>query len=471
MKDRKLIIKLLKLLSLIILYYISGKTSMFIYLLTMVLYNIYTSSFKHIKINEKFKKTDTIYTKIKLIKYTSLCVVIISLIFTLLSLLISESISIFLNVNKTVLPFLIMSISVITEPFTNLITEYFESIHKSKISSRLYYTYYIIEFILFIIIAIITLRIFKLPIHIVSALLYIPKIISLISVIAIIYLIFKNKKTDKIDDEQIEYQKEVKNILKNNIQYSFINVCKYGYYYISIIVLYLVLSTRYSYQINTIEEIVTLIYLYGINVINILSDIILNYIDYKHKNNNIISKLLEIFRYMLTITIIIVITSPLICKIIFNNNNYSIYFAMLGILSIFLSLFTQTFKNIRSKKIIYISLLIGIFSKIILLVPLINTFYRMGYNLIYGDILSTIISMSISIIINYIYLQNKNKKERFLEKILTTIYENMILCIILIVLQFIIPIKTNNYILAILIFILYMIVSIIFLKYKKKKRG
>ena len=71
----------------------------------------------------------------------------------------------------------------------------------------------------------------------------IPKIISLISIIAIIYLITKNKTLSKTKNNELEYKKEIKNILKNNVQYSFINICKYGYYYISIIVLYLVLTT------------------------------------------------------------------------------------------------------------------------------------------------------------------------------------------------------------------------------------
>lgn len=471
MKDRNLLIKLLQTLSLIILYYVSGTTSMFIYMITLILYNIYISSFEHIKIKEYLKKLDNTYSKIKLIKNTSLCILVISLIFILLSLLISESISIFLNVNKTMLPFLIMSISVITEPLLNLIIEYLEASNKPKISSRLYYTYHILEFIFFIIILVSTLKIFKLPIHITTALLYVPKIISLICIIGIIYLVSPNKKIDKQENSKIEYKKEIKSILKTNIQYSLINICKYGYYYISILILYLILSTRYSYQIDIIEKNLTFIYLYGINITHLLIDSVSNYIGYKHKNSNIILKLLEMFSYMFTLTIIIVITSPLICKIIFNNSSYSIYFVMLGILSTFILLFKETFKQIKNQKIIYTSLLVGILSKLILLVPLINTFYRLGYNLIYGDIISTIICMLISIIINYIYLQNKHKKEKILEKILTTIYDNMILCIILIILQFIIPIKTKNYILTILTFILYIAISIVFIKFKKKKRG
>jgi len=153
------------------------------------------------------------------------------------------------------------------------------------------------------------------------------------------------------------------------------------------------------------------------------------------------------------------------------NNSYSIYLMMLSLLLIFISLFDTTFDNIKNKRIIYISLIVGIISKIILIIPLINSFYRMGYNLIYGDITSTIISMSLSIIINYIYLKRKNKNEKMLEIILTTLYESITLCIILVILQFIIPTKTDNYIKAILTLGLYIFISIAFLNLRKKKRG
>lgn len=442
---------------------------MFIYLLTIILYNIYVSSFNHIKIKDKLNKIDNNYQKLKIIKYTSLCIGGITLIYVLLSLLISESVNIFLNINKTLLTFIMMSISVVSVPILNLIIEYLEASNKPKVANRLYYTYYVLELTIFLIISFLSINVFKLPVYIMPALLYFPKIISLILIIVIFYLIIKNQNIEKNDNNEIKYTKELKNILKRDTHYSMIEICKYGSYYISTIVLYLVLSTRYSYDINTIEKDLVFIYLYGITIMEFIVRITLKYVEKKAKN--VIIELLEIFRYLSIIAIILAITSPLICKIIFNQSNNSIYLAMLGFLAIFIGLFIKTFSHIKNKKIIYISLLVGILSKIILIVPLINSFYRMGYNLIYGDIISTIISLFLSIIINYIYLKNKFKKEKILDKILTTLYENMILCILLIILQFIIPIKTNNYIITVLIFVVYLAVSVLFFRVKKKERG
>ena len=138
-------------------------------------------------------------------------------------------------------------------------------------------------------------------------------------------------------------------------------------------------------------------------------------------------------------------------------------------MSIFVILYNTTASNIKTKKIINISLFIGLICKIITTIPLINAFYRMGYNLIYGDISSTILSMLITIIINYMASNNKSLiKDKYLDKILNTLYENIILAIILIVLEFIIPIDTTSYIKSLLLIIPYILVSISFFRVKDK---
>ena len=147
---------------------------------------------------------------------------------------------------------------------------------------------------------------------------------------------------------------------------------------------------------------------------------------------------------------------------------------MLSFLSIFIALYNTTYDYIKSKKIIYISLIVSIISKIILTIPFIDSFYRMGYNLIYGDIISTIISMSLGIIINYVYIKLNNKSTKTLENILTILYESILLCILLVIMQFIIPIKTDSYFKSILLLFVYIFISIVFIKMiktKRRKRG
>ena len=100
----------------------------------------------------------------------------------------------------------------------------------------------------------------------------------------------------------------------------------------------------------------------------------------------------------------------------------------------------------------------------------------MGYNLVYGDVLSTSIAMFISVIINYIYLRQLNKeKDKYFTKILDILYDNIILAIILIVFEFIIPLNTKNYFVSLGLIIVYIMISIAYIvvknKIKNKERG
>ena len=474
MKDKKIPIKLLGIITIIILYYISGNKSLFLYASTLSLYNIFISCFNHITLKETYKKVEYNYSRTKILKYTIINIIIISLLFTLLSIFISDAINIFLKIENTFIPYLIMSLSIITEPIIKVLSEYLESYKFNKLSNNLLNLYYILEMIILIIISIISLRLIKMPIHIAVALLYLPKIISFIAVSTLIVTKIKKLNLNLIKEKkeiQISYKKEIKEILVKNNHVSIISLIKNSYYYISLIILYAVLSTRYSYRINIIEKDLTFIYLYGMYILNFIVDIVSTITKNTNKKESIINYIYISFKNIITVAIIFGITSPLISKIIFNDINNYIYLVMIILLSIFIVLYNITFENVKSKKIIYISLISGIICKLVFIIPLINSFYRMGYNLIYGDIISTIIGMSISIIINYICIKIKNKKERTLEKILVTLYESIILCIVLVLLQFIVPVKTDNYIKALFTLVLYISISIMFISFKKKKRG
>ena len=474
MKGKSVMIRLIQILTLIILYYISGNSSLFLYASTLSLYNIYVSCFKHITLKETFKNINQNYGKFKILKYVTINMIIIYILFILLSTFISDAMNVFLNINNTFMPYLMMSISVITEPLVRIILEYLESYKMPKLSSNLLKLYYIIENLLLILIGIITINIIKLPVYISISLLYLSKIISLIIIIAIIYLVLKRQKiifSSIKDERKISYRKEIKEILKNNSNKSIAIVVKNSYYYISIIILYAVLTKRYSYNISYIESIVTFVYLYGIYIINFIKDFILIITKNNFKDYNVANYIYKVFQNSLTVAIILGITSPLICKILFNTSENSIYFMMLSILLIFISLFDVTYEQLKNKKIICVTLIIGIIVKLILIVPLINSFHRMGYNLVYGDKISTIIGLLFGIIINYICIKINNKTEKTLDNILVTLYESILLCIILVVLQFIVPMKTDNYLITLFILGIYIFISILFIKLKGKERG
>lgn len=464
MKDKNIRIELIKLITLIIFYHITKKENIFLYVLTLSLYNIFSSCFTHITIKSYLKKDKNKSSLKKIFKYTAINISIISLFFILLSIFISDTIEVFFNINNLLLPYLLMSITIIIEPILKLLLEYLEALNKIKNTQKLLKMYTILESIILLIIAIMFFKFLKIPTYIAISLLYLSKIISFLIVF---YLIIKiTKKEKRSEKTEKNYKKELKEIFTNNNHKSIISLIKNSYYYISIIILYIVLKTKYNYDIKIIENDITFIYLYGISIINFIIDII---ITVNSKKNNIMEKIYSSFEVILQIAIIIGITSPLICEIIFFTSENSIYLLMLGIMSIFLLLYNITFEYLKNIKLVYTSLISGIIFKLIIMIPLINSFYRMGYNLIYGDILSTIIAMSISIMINYIYIKLTTAKEKTIEKILLIIYDNMLLCIILIIVQFIVPIKTYDYFRTLLTLILYIIISIAYIKRKERK--
>ena len=362
---------------------------------------------------------------------------------------------------------------IFTRPFIKLLSEYLISITGNSKYDNLNFIYKIFNNILLVVIALFLFKVFKLKTVIAIGLLYLPKILSVLIILGILYLLKKDIKIKNNNIiEKIDLKKEIKNVFSSNIDKSIIEIVKQTYFYISIVILYLVLSTRYNYAINDIENNITFIYLYSITIINYLI-YLANMINSSITSSiSMTNRMYNNFKIMLSIAIVFGIISPLTCKVIFNNPKYSIYLMMTNYLAIFILLYDITYKSIKNKAVIYISLIVGLLTKIILIIPLINAFYRMGYNLIYGDIISSIIGYFISITINYIYIKNHEiVKKNYFDKLLDILFENILLAIILILLEFIIPITTENYFKSLGLIIIYVTISIVFIKIKNKKRG
>ena len=191
---KKFILNTLNLIWLIVLYHIVGNKSIFLYALSLSLYNIFESSFNHISIKESFKKIITTKSKEKILKYLLLIIGVISFLFLLLSILISDITSIFLKINNILPIFILMGITIINKPLIRLLTEYLENIKSNHKYLKLITIYEIIEKTLLLIFALLSFRIFKLNIISSISLLYFSKIISLF---IIIYFIYKTRNIGK----------------------------------------------------------------------------------------------------------------------------------------------------------------------------------------------------------------------------------------------------------------------------------
>ncbi len=478
-EKRRFIFNTLKVLWLIALYHIIGKKSIFFYLLSLSLYNIFTACFNHVSIKETLSKLHTDEAKSKILKIMLLITSIVSIVFLVLSVLISDTISIFLKIDDILPIFVMMGITIIIKPLIKLLSEYLENISNKRIYNKLPMVYEFFDHLMLLVIAIINFRLFKTNDINSVAMLYLSKIVSVFIIIYILYLIRKHAPIIRYDiatEDRISYYKEIKKIFTNNSYQSITKIVKYSYYYISIIVLYLVLKTRYSVDASELERIITFIYFYALGIIEYFIYIVKSATKKLPKDTPVTDKLYYSFKMMLTIAIVFGIISPLTCKVVFNDPSKSIYMVMTNFLAISILLFDITYENIKNKKLTYVSLISSLFIKIILIVPLINSFYRMGYNLVYGDILSTIIAMLVSTVINYIYLRRQNNtKDKYFTKILDILYDNIILAIILVLMEFIIPMDTKNYFKALGLIIVYIVISAAYIRIKNiiknKKRG
>ena len=477
MKEKNIfVIKTIKLLAIILLYYIVGPKSLFLYVLSLSLYKIFSSFFENIVFGERLDEIDNKHYKYKLYNATIITIIIIGIVFLIFGIVISNAINILLNIDSTLLIFILMGISVMTLPVVRVMVDYYNNFYKSKRYKKIIDIYYGFEVVIFLIIAIFVFRILNVSENMAIALLYLAKIISGFLMIFFMHWINKKKNKNYVDNFEVNYYKELKRIFTTNNYKTIINIVKNSYYYISIIVLYLVLSSRYGYVYQDIDKIITFVYFYALGIIDYLIYIIKDITKNLPGKITFVNRIYNNFKIMLSVVVFLGIISPLTCRIIFNNASYAIYLTMVNIMAIFILLFDITYENLKNKKIIYGSLIVGIISKVILIIPLINSFYRMGYNLVYGDILSSIIGMILSIIIGYIYITNTIlDKEKYLGRILNILFDNIVFCIVLVLVQFVIPMNTDNYfktlgLLWLYLLCIYVAIKIKSIKIRRKKR-
>jgi len=263
-----------------------------------------------------------------------------------------------------------------------------------------------------------------------------------------------------------------------------VGVIKYSYLYISIIVLYFILKNRYGYNYLKVSDVINNCYFYAIGLINVMLFII-SYIESdridKIKENiskkryefvNLDDYIIRLFKILLTVIVVFSIISDAVWTFIFNNDNgYILFmFSNLGVFYIMYSIIVKlSIGNVSDKKM-YIALISGLIVKVILVVPLISSLYRMGYNLLYGDMLSSLIAYLVVIILLII---NNCKKCRVdfikkFDKILNIIYYNIILCVILLLFSLVVPVKVNGRVEGLKVVIIYLFVSLIYIIIRKK---
>ena len=471
----KKIINILYFLLMIFLFYFTKGSNMLLFTMSFSMFIIFSSLFSSTSIKDKINKFNNnkyYYSSNKVFKYT---IIFISIIILML-MLISYLFSLLINIKGITLVNICMCIYL----YTNIIMK----IEGEYINNKIINIYNIINIILVFISIILLYKVFHFDNYINICILYLINIINFIffNIMFYIFIFRKNKYVKKREENKINYIKEVKDCLITNKINTIFNIIKSSYIYFSIIILYFILINKYNYSYDTISNYITSIYLYGIGVIYFIYKIINNiYIDsFNELKNKIINKneyniynfINKIINITISLMVLLIIISKPINNILFNGSTINIILDVSYLL--FFYIFYEVIININmicnKEKNVIIILLIGLAISLITSIPIINSSYRMGYNLVSGSIMSIILGITISTIIGIILIRNKLKLSLLdnFNNILNIIYSNIIYTLILVLFTFIVKVDIDKIFNSILVIIFYIFISIVFYIIKKK---
>lgn len=479
----KKISDIISFLLLILLYNFTKDCNMFLLTLSFSMLIIYTSIFSTTSIKSKL---ETLYNKKyyysinKIFKNSIILVTIITLVLTLISYLTS----LLINIKGLSIVNISMCVYLLTSIIIKLEGEYISIIKSKKLGNNLLNIYNIVNNILLLITIILLYKVFKLENYLNISILYLISLIPFIIINILIYIfIFKNKKeVQKREENKLNYIKETKKILVTNKISTIFNIIQSSYIYLIIVILYSILTNKYNYNYDTIGIYITSIYFYGINTIYFIYKIIKSiYIDkfneikdkiINKENYNLINIINKIVSLSISLTILLIIISKPLNNLLFNNKDMNIILNVSYILVFYILYNLIINLNIicNKEKNIIITLFTGLIITLITSIPIINSSYRMGYNLVGGSLISIILGITISIIIGIILIKKKLKLSLLnnFNDILNMIYENIIYSLVLVLFTFIVKVNINSIIKSILVIIFYIFITIIFYITKEK---
>lgn len=479
----KKISNIISFLLLILLYNFTKDSNMFLLTLSFSMLIIYTSIFSTTSIKSKL---ETLYNRKyyysinKIFKNSIILVTIITLVLTLISYLTS----LLINIKGLSIVNISMCVYLLTSTIIKLEGEYISIIKSKKLGNNLLNIYNIVNNILLLITIILLYKVFKLENYLNISILYLISLIPFIIINILIYIfIFKNKKeVQKREENKLNYIKETKKILVTNKISTIFNIIQSSYIYLIIVILYSILTNKYNYNYDTIGIYITSIYFYGINTIYFIYKIIKSiYIDKfneikdkitNKENYNLINIINKIVSLSISLTILLIIISKPLNNILFNNKDMNIILNVSYILVFYILYNLIINLNIicNKEKNIIITLFTGLIITLITSIPIINSSYRMGYNLVGGSLISIILGITISIIIGIILIKKKLKLSLLnnFNDILNMIYENIIYSLVLVLFTFIVKVNIDSIIKSILVIIFYIFITIVFYITKEK---
>ncbi len=485
--DKKLIGIIVALIVLLFIHSLVKSVDIYYFIFSFSLFLLFVSSLSHINIEniiiDKSKKVSSklFYGVIcNIILINAFYIIIINGVVHILNS--SNYFSQLTSILKT------MGFTIFVVPILNILCQYLKINKMSQLSCKVKKIFYLMWIALTLSLVIID-NIFHVINYSLVIFIYISQLVSFVIILICCFIRIRNKNIFTLNSQEGFNKlrlkvllKKIKKILSNNFVTSLRKMIYLSYYYLSIVIVSYLLLFKFNYDFQETCFVIADIYFYNFLFILITIGLIIYFFKDKIAEviNNIKNKeddihidvfFLKLVKNIIPITILMCVLSGPILRFLFNSDNYSIFMFFVWVLPfLILYLVSEKFLEVSlKKKMVYLYLCFGIFMKLVLIVPLINAFYRMGYSFIYGDILSTIIGLFSSFIISIIYF-NKKYKINFtknFEKLLNIIYDNIVLSLILIVTSVIVPLVVSTRLQAIYVLLIYIIVYIVFNFVKK----
>lgn len=450
-----------------IFYFIDNK-NIFLYVFSISLVRIFSSLLENISSKTILKqyydeKNHWLVWRVKNI--SALSIIGITCLFSVFNYLLGMILNIYLNIDYLPQTFFVASFTICVKPLFHLLEEYFILYGYKKTSQNINKIFSFFQYFFFFLNIVLFFKVFPISNILSIYSLFVSPILALTITYLYTFLLFYKQKSklSKVNhfSSKINYKHLLSELFAQQLNCSIRSTLLHSFPYLSILFLYYSLYRLYHYSFENISNIINLTYFYLANVVVILVDI--SYDILKKKISNLkkivkdrqqfsveINQLLnQLLKFLLPIIILLSVLYKALWKLIFDipfTSEITIFVIVSSFFFLLYLFFLDILNLFSDSKILFYPILVSIGFKLVMTIPLINSFYMMGYHQVFGEIFSTIISYAIGIITCIIILNRKYQIDfvHNFPKILTLIYDNIILTLILILSELVIPITPQS---------------------------
>ena len=301
-----------------------------------------------------------------------------------------------------------------------------------------------------------------------------------------LYLFIKKRKNKQefikkptIKEPKITDQEILRKIIIYAVPFIMIDLFRSLYNSVDIMMLVRTLVNNFGYTMRDAESIMSIISTWGqkINmvIISIVTGVMTSLIpnltssfvrgDKKEVNERINKTYQIVFFLALPMTVGLSLIARPVWTIFYGNSAYgAITYQYLVFVAFATTIFTSTVtiaQVMKEYKIVFVSLITGMLVKIILNVPLLYAFSKMGLPAFYGSISATILGFIVSAIISIVFLKSKYQLnyESTIKEIINILLAIIVMSLIITILKIFIPVTTTSRLLAILLTFIYSIIG------------